>query len=240
MEWADEALVLSVRAHGETAAIVEMLTRDHGRHLALVHGGRSRRSRPVLQIGNHVDANWRARLADQLGHASVSLRRGFAAECLADRFALTGLSALCAMSRLLPEREAHPNLYETALFVAGFLDEADVWPALYVRWEMALLRELGFGLHLETCAVTGANENLGHVSPKTGCAVSAEAAAPYVGRLLPLPCFLRPGHKGAVSRDDVSNGLALTGHFLEQRLLAPQGLTMPEARRQVVHLLPRS
>jgi DNA repair protein RecO (recombination protein O) len=198
MEWADEALILSVRPHGETAAIVEMFTRDHGRHLALVHGGRSRRNRPIL------------------------------------------LSALCAMSRLLPEREAHPNLFETALFVAGFLDEDDVWPALYVRWELALLKELGFGLDLESCAVTGASGDLTHVSPKTGRAVSASAAAPYAERLLPLPRFLRAGQKGGVSREDVLNGLGLTGHFLELRLLGPQDLTLPEARRQLADLLGRA
>ncbi len=240
MEWADEALILSVRAHGETAAIVEFLTRDHGRHLALVHGGRSRQNRPILQIGNHVEATWKARLADQLGHATVSLRRGFAAECLSNRLSLVGLSAICAMARLLPEREAHPNLFETALFVAGFLDEADVWPALYVRWELALLKELGFGLDLATCAATGTSEDLTHVSPKSGRAVSREAAAPYVDRLMPLPVFLRPGQKGAVSRDDVRHGLDLTGHFLDVRFLAPQQLTMPEARRQLVELIART
>lgn len=240
MEWADEALILSVRAHGETAAIVEFLTRDHGRHLALVHGGRSRQNRPILQIGNHVEATWKARLADQLGHATVSLRRGFAAECLGDRLSLVGLSAICAMARLLPEREAYPNLFETALFVAGFLDEADVWPALYVRWELALLKELGFGLDLATCAATGTSEDLTHVSPKSGRAVSRDAAAPYVDRLMPLPLFLRPGQKGAVSRDDVRNGLDLTGHFLDVRFLAPQQITMPEARRQLVELMARN
>jgi DNA repair protein RecO (recombination protein O) len=240
MEWADEALILSVRPHGETAAIVEMLTRDHGRHLALVHGGRSRRNRPVLQIGNHVDATWKARLADQLGHATLTLRRGYAGECMADRLALLGLSALCAMARLLPEREAHPNLFETALFVAGFLDEADVWPALYVRWELALLKELGFGLDLESCAATGTKDDLTHVSPKTGRAVSRAAALPYADRLLPLPPFLGPARTGAVSRDDILDGLALTGHFLELRVLGPQGLALPEARRQLADLLIRA
>jgi DNA repair protein RecO (recombination protein O) len=144
------------------------------------------------------------------------------------------------MSRLLPEREAHPNLFETALFVAGFLDEDDVWPALYVRWELALLSELGFGLDLESCAATGASEDLTHVSPKTGRAVSAAAAAPYADRLLPLPRFLRAGQKGRVDRQDVEDGLNLTGHFLELRLLAPQDLAMPEARRQLAALLARA
>ena len=134
MEWIDEALVLFVRPHGETAALVELLTRDHGRHLALVHGGRSRKNRPILQIGNHLEVTWKARLADQLGHATVAMRRGFAAEAMNDRLSLTGLTSLCALARLLAEREPHPSLFEISLFVLGFLDDATVWPALYVRW----------------------------------------------------------------------------------------------------------
>jgi DNA repair protein RecO (recombination protein O) len=240
MEWSDEALVLSVRPHGETAAVVELLTRDHGRHLAYVHGGRSRHNRPVLQIGNHVDATWKARLADQLGHATLALRRGYAAECLSDRFALAGLAALCAMARLLPEREPQANLFETALFVAGFLGEPDVWPALYVRWELGLLKELGFGLDLAACTVTGSPDDLTHVSPKTGRAVSRDAAAPYADRLLPLPAFLHPGKRAPVTRADMAAGLRLTGHFLESRILVPQDRPVPEARIRLLDLIDRA
>jgi len=155
MEWSDEAIILSVRTHGETAAIVDLFTRSHGRHAGLVHGGRSRKARPVLQMGNHVDATWKARLSEHLGHMSVELRRGYAASAMEDAAALAGLTSLCALARLLPERDPHPALYEVTLFVLGFLDDPTVWPALMVRWELALLQELGFGLDLSACAATG-------------------------------------------------------------------------------------
>ena len=173
MEWSDEALILSVRPHGETASVVELLTRDNGRHLGLVHGGRSRRHRPVLQIGNYIEATWKARLADHLGHLTVELRRGFAAEVMEDAAGLAGLTSLTALARLLPERDPHANLFEVSLFVLGFLDDPTVWPALYVRWEVALLEELGYGLDLTRCAATGTTEDLTFVSPKSGRAVIA-------------------------------------------------------------------
>lgn len=240
MEWVDEALVLSVRPHGETAALIELLTREHGRHLALVHGGRSRKLRPVLQIGNHIDLTWKARLADQLGHATVSLRRGFAAEAMNDRLALCGLTSLAALARLLAERDPHPNLFEVSLFVLGFLDDVTVWPALYVRWEMALLEELGYGLELTSCAVTGSSDELEHVSPNSGRAVSRNAAAPYVDRLLVLPQFMLTGRRGAVTKQDMLDGLALTGHFLEHRILMAREMSMPDARGQLPNLLQRT
>lgn len=239
MEWIDEALVLFVRPHGETAALVELLTRDHGRHLALVHGGRSRKNRPILQIGNHLEVTWKARLADQLGHATVAMRRGFAAEAMNDRLSLTGLTSLCALARLLAEREPHPSLFEISLFVLGFLDDATVWPALYVRWEMALLEELGFRLDLTSCAVTGETADLAFVSPNSGRAVTRDAAAPYVDRLLALPAFMLSGRRGAVTLDDILAGLRLTGHFIEHRILAPREMPMPDGRAQLPDLLKR-
>jgi DNA repair protein RecO (recombination protein O) len=237
MEWSDEGVVLSVRPHGETAAVLDLFTRRHGRHLGLVHGGRSRRLRPVLQTGNHVDATWKARLADHLGHFSVELRRGFAAPLMEDAAALAAMTSMVALARLLPERDPHPNLYEITLFVLGYLDDRAVWPALVVRWELALLDELGFGLDLATCAATGTTANLVYVSPKSGRAVSAEAGEPYKDRLLALPGFLRAGAAGAATRDDVLAGFALTGHFLEARALLPHGLALPEARGRLVGYL---
>lgn len=240
MEWSDEGIVLSVRSHGETAAVVELLTRQHGRHLALVHGGRSRRLRPVLQIGNHVDAVWKARLAEHLGHATLELRRGFAAAAMDDPLALAGLNALCALARLLPERDPHPSLYEITQFVLGYLDDRAVWPALYVRWELALLEELGFGLDLGSCAATGANDQLIYVSPRSGRAVSASAGEPYKDRLLRLPAFLAPGRQNTVDGHDVVDGLALTGRFIEERILRPRGAPMPDARSRMIELLGRA
>ncbi|HET6389909.1 DNA repair protein RecO [Hyphomicrobium sp.] len=234
MQWSDEGIVLSVKAHGETAAIVDLWTRAHGRHMGLVHGGRSRRLRPILQPGNHVDAEWKARLADQLGTMSVEMRRAFAAETLDDPQALMALSSITALTRLLPERDPHPNLYEITLFVLGFLNDATVWPALLVRWEMALLDELGFGLDLSQCAATGSNDQLIYVSPKTGRAVSASAGEPYRDKLLPLPQFLTKQRSGPVTSQDVNLGFALTGFFLEKHLLNPRGQTLPPSRSRLL------
>ena len=239
MNWSDEGIVLSVKAHGETASIVELFTRDHGRHLGLVHGGRGRRMRPVLQIGNHVDTNWTGRLAEHLGHLRIEQRTGYAARAMDEPLALSALASLCAMTRLLPERDPHPNLYEITLFVLGYLDDQDVWPALYVRWELALLSELGFGLDLSACAATGATTDLTWVSPKSGRAVSGAAGEPYRDRLLALPKFLRETERAAVTRRDVVDGLRLTDHFLRIRILAPRDIEMPEARQQMTARLTR-
>jgi DNA repair protein RecO (recombination protein O) len=234
MQWSDEGIVLSVKPHGETAAVVDLWTRAHGRHLGLVHGGRSRRLRPILQAGNHVDAAWKARLADQLGSMSVEMRRAFAAETLDDAPALMALSSITTLTRLLPERDPHPNLYEITLFVLGFLNDATVWPALLVRWELALLDELGFGLDLSQCAATGANDQLIYVSPKSGRAVSASAGEPYRDKLLALPQFLTKQRSGPVTAQDVSLGFALTGHFIEKHLLLPRGQTLPQTRARLL------
>jgi DNA repair protein RecO (recombination protein O) len=239
MQWSDEGIILSVKPHGETAAVAEIFTRAHGRHLGLVHGGRSRKLRPVLQTGNHVDATWKARLAEHLGHVLVELRKGYAAQAMEDPLALAGLSSLCALSRLLPERDPHPGLFEVALFVLGYLDEPEVWPALMVRWELALLDELGFGLDLTSCAATGAKDDLVYVSPKSGRAVSATAGADYKDRLLPLPGFLVKGRQGAATLDDIIGGLNLTGHFIEARVLIPREEAMPAARVRFKDLMVR-
>lgn len=240
MHWIDEGVILSVRPHGETAAVAEIFTRTHGRHLGLVHGGRSGRLRPVLQTGNHVEAVWKARLAEHLGQVRVELRRGYAAMVMEDALALAGLSSMCALARLLPERDPHPSLFEVTLFVLGFLDEGTVWPALMVRWELALLDELGFGLDLSSCAATGTKEDLIYVSPKSGRAVSAAAGEPYKNKLLRLPTFLVKNRQGAIMPQDVIAGLMLTGHFLETWVLIPRGEEMPDARVRFRDLLERS
>lgn len=239
MEWSDEGVILSVRPHGETAAIVELLTRAHGRHLGLVHGGRSRKKRPTLQTGNHVDAAWKGRLLEHLGAMTVELRKGYAATVMDDAAALTALTSACALARLLPERDPHPALFEITLFVFGFLDEPDVWPALMVRWELALLEELGFGLDLSKCASTGATSDLIYVSPKSGRAVSAEAGAPYKDRMLPLPAFLRvkDERRHRASPEDIAAGLALTGYFLKSRVLEPREEDLPEPRQRLTAIL---
>lgn len=238
MQWADEAIVLSVRPHAETAAVVEVFARNHGRHLGLVHGGRSRKARPVLQIGNHVDVTWRARLSEHLGNFSLEPRRAFAAEVMDDPAALAGLASLAALARQLPERDPHPNLYEVTVFVLSFLDDASVWPALMVRWELALLDELGFGLDLSCCAATGATTDLVYVSPRSGRAVCARAGEPYKDRLLALPAFL-VDRAAPAPRHDAMAGLHLTAHFLEARVFSPHGQPMPAARLRLREVLSR-
>lgn len=241
MEWQDEGVILGVRPHGETSAIVEVLTRDHGRHLGLVMGGRSRRLRPVLQTGNHVDVRWRARLQDHLGHMTVEMRHGYAASLLDNAKALNALTSIAALSHLLPERDPHPNLYEVTLFILDLIGDAHMLPALLVRWELALLTELGFGLDLSRCAASGTNDDLVYVSPRTGRAVSASAGEPYKDKLLALPGFLRPsgsaGSAQGVTARDVAAGFALTGYFLETRALEPRGGMLPESRARLIAAL---
>jgi DNA repair protein RecO (recombination protein O) len=236
MEWSDEGIVLSVRPHGETAAVAELFTRSHGRHMGLVYGGRSRQKRPLLQPGNHLAAAWRGRLTEQLGTFSVDLKGPFAARLFDNRFGLTGLECLTSLARLLPERDPHPNLFEITLFVLGYLDDGDIWPALYARWELALLEELGFGLDLSACAVTGTRDDLAYVSPRTGRAVSAPAAEPYKTKLLRLPSLLAGGGAKGATRQDVRDALQLTGTFLLRDVLVPRGLGLPDARQRLLAL----
>ena len=202
-----------------------------------MHGGRSRRLRPILQIGNHVEASWKARIADNLGHFALELRKSYAGLVLDDAAALAALASIAALARLLPERDPHPNLFELTLFVLGYLEDRAVWPALLVRWELALLEELGFGLDLTSCAASGATTELTYVSPKSGRAVSTAAGEPYKERLLALPRFLLGRAPEGVSAADVAAGLALTEHFLLARVLRPRDLAMPDARNRLLSYL---
>ena len=230
MDWHDEGIVLSSRPHGENGAIVELLTREHGRHLGLVRGGAGRRQKSVLQAGNTVSAHWRARLNEHLGAYTVELVKPRAGLLMDDAFALTGLSAACAVASILPEREAHPALFEGFSFLLDTMEDADIWPAIFVRWELGLLQDLGFGLELGQCAATGVRDDLAYVSPRSGGAVSREAGAPYADRLFRLPPFLVSSQAGVDHADDIAEGLRITGHFLERHFYAPLGRHLPDAR----------
>ncbi len=240
MEWNDDGVILGVRRHGETSVIVEALTRHHGRHLGLVRGGRSLRRQPLLQPGNAVVLNWRARLEDQLGHYAVEAGELHAARLMGSAVSLFGLTHITALIGLLPEREAHEPMFETLQVVISQLHEPDLVGPLVVRLELALLAALGFGLDLASCAVTGATQSLTHVSPKSGRAVSASAAAPYLDRLMPLPAFLNAQAIPVISRVELANGFALTEHFLRRHVLEPRGLAEPDARASLITALERN
>ena len=239
MEWRDKGIVLTVRPHGETSAIVEILTESQGRHAGLVKGARSRAMRPVLQPGNTVTATWRARLADHLGTFQIEPDHLGAGAVMDDRVALAGLNSACALAVMaLPEREAHPAVHEGFGLLLAAFENPDIWPALYVRWEAGLLSDLGYGLDLKKCAVTGETGDLSHVSPRTGRAVCREEAAPYEAKLLALPGFMRGS--GEIGEGDIARGLELTGYFLERRVLWPVDKQLPEARTRLIAELERT
>ncbi len=241
MDWSDDAIVLSARRHGETSAIVTLLTRARGAHAGLVKGGFSKRTRPTVEPGNRVHASWRARLADHLGHYHLEAIHSHGAQLLDAPDRLAGLSAALAVcAAALPEREPHPALYEVlgAFLEALENDEigrrVEAWGSLYVKFEVGLLQELGFRLDLDHCAATGATEGLVWVSPKSGRAVSREAGIPYENQLLALPAFVREEGAVAQSPGDVLQGLKLTGYFLERHLFAPHDQHLPQARARLV------
>jgi DNA repair protein RecO (recombination protein O) len=237
MEFSDDAFVLSARVHGETGAIVELLTEGHGRWMAHVAGGASRKMKPFLQPGARVMAEYRARTSDQLGSATLEPVGEGPSALFDDPMALAGLAAAAAVAGgALPEREAHPGAFAAFEALAAALPVPYVWPAIFVRFEAGLLEELGFGLDLSRCAATGAVDDLIWVSPRTGRAVSRTAGEPYREKLLPLPPFMLSS-QGGLSDGDVGQGLDITGHFLEQFVFAPLNRPLPPARVWLIERL---
>jgi DNA repair protein RecO (recombination protein O) len=237
MEWIDEGIVLGVRRHGESSAIVELLTREHGRHLGLVRGGAGSRMRPLLQPGNSVRAVWRARLDEHLGYYAIEGTRLRAATVLASSFAVYGVTHLASLARLLPERDPHQDLYEMLERTLDDFDDAGEAAVHLVKFELAMLTELGFGLDLENCAATGATAELIYVSPKSGGAVSRLAGDPYRDRLLRLPPYLREGESGSNgwSEQDLQDGFRLTGMFLLRHVLEPRGQNHSDVREGFIN-----
>lgn len=239
MEWRDHGIVLGIKRYGENAVVLEMMTRAHGRHLGIVRNGRSRTQQPILQPGNHVDALWRARLEEHLGEWKVEPLDLRAATYMHSAIALYGLNHLAALTRLLPERDPHPAIFEALAVIGENLTEAPLAAPLLIRYELAILAELGFGLDLSECAATGAQDELIYVSPKSGRAVSRVAGEPWRDRLFQLPAFLN----GALARvpdwAEVEAGFALTAYFMERHVYGPRGLPPPEARGAFIAALKR-
>jgi DNA repair protein RecO (recombination protein O) len=257
MQWTDKGIVLGVRRHGEASVILELMTREHGRHLGLVRGGAGARMRPILQPGNHVDATWRARLDEHLGNYTVEGLDLPAASFLGSAHTVYGVTHLGALCRLLPERDPHPEIHAVLADIIARLSDIRAAARDIICFELRMLSELGFGLDLETCAATGTHTELAYVSPKSGRAVSRVAGEPWQDRLFRLPAFLREpdvdvgpvGILAAVAGDvaandvtvsapganditlaDLADGFAITGFFLQRHVFEPRGVAMPETR----------
>jgi DNA repair protein RecO (recombination protein O) len=238
MQWSDDGFVLGIRRHGEANAILELMTREHGRHLGLVRGGAGSRMRPVLQPANAVRAHWRARLDDHLGSFTIepiSLRAG---SLFSDSHAVFAVTHLAALARLLPERDPHEIIFDSLEMITTHVHDPALCAALIVRFELLMLSELGFGLDLETCASTGSDTDLIYVSPKSGRAVSRDAGGPWRDRLLSLPAFVM-GDVEQVGAKDIADGFALTAFFLARHVLEPRGITLPDARAHFINAVCR-
>ena len=238
MEWRDDGVLISSRLHGETSAIIQVFTAAHGRHAGVVRGGASRKLAAVLQPGTQVQVTWSARLESHIGNFTVEPVTSRAA-IMADRLALAALNSIAALLHLaLAERDPHPGLWVKTTALLDLLMTPD-WQPAYLRWELDLLEELGYGLDISTCAVTGSREDLAFVSPRSGRAVSRAGAGDWAARLMPLPPSLLG--QGPVMGRELAQGLALTGHFLNRGLQAVLfDKPLPEARARLLDMLARA
>ena len=233
MEWRDQGLIIGTRKHGENAVIIEAMTTKHGRHLGLVRGGRSRRFAAILQPGNTVELNWRTRLEDHLGAFSVEAISLRAAALMQSRDRLSLSQLICEHLRVLPERDPHPRLLAEANAMHD--NEADGYPlgCALASFEMRLLNELGFGIDVASCALTGEQTGLAYISPKTGRAVTAEAAQPYLSKLMRLP-HMFGGALDLSEKDEVEAAFSLTEHFLNMHIWLPRQLSPPSMRERLI------
>jgi len=239
IEWRDEAALLATRPFGEASVIIEVFSANHGRHAGVVRGGTSRKVAPILQPGAQLAVTWKARLDSHLGSFTVEPVRSRAATAMGDRLSLAGLNAVCSLlAFVLPEREPHPALYDRTIALLDLLGQSEIWPLAYLRWEQALLEEMGYGLDLSACAVRGVNEDLVYVSPKSGRAVSREGAGEWADRMLALPPVL--AGKGDAETSEILRALATTGYFLENRLVRALGdKPIPPARARLLKAMER-
>ena len=239
MNWSDDGIILGGRRFGEGGLILDVLTRANGRRSGLVYGGNSRKRRAQFEAGNSVSLSWSGRLENQLGRFDVAeASRERTAYVLDDPKALAAISAVTAILRAsLDEGDVVGSaMFEATEMLLEQVEAREIWPALYVRWELGLLGALGFGLDLDECAITGVNDGLTHVSPRTGRAVRGSEAEDYVSRLLRLPGFLISS-AAPVTPEDVADGLKLTGYFLEARVFHAMNRAMPLERERLVKRL---
>lgn len=239
--WSSDAIALSARKFGENDAILDVLTPDKGRASGLVYGGAGKTKRALLEPGTRLHVAWKARNDDELGHfETLEPRSGGPADLMDDAAALNALSSTASLLvATTPERSQCFGLYEATEVLLDSLNDTTAWPAVYIRWEMGLLAEMGFGLDFSKCAMTGSMEDLAWVSPKTGRAACRTAGEPFADKLLVLPSFLLGGQNKPES-GDVADGFALTGHFITRELLDPVRKTMPEARARLIFALGKS
>ena len=239
IEWRDEGALVRVRKHGESSVIIEVFTASRGLTSGIVRGGTSRKIAPILQPGAQLDVMWKARLEGHLVSFTVEPIRSRTAQVMQDRLALSGLNAVMGLlSFLLPDREVHAPLYARTIQLLDLLGQNDVWPLAYLQWEVALLDELGFGMDLSACAVSGLNDDLFYVSPRTGRAVSRLAAGEWADRLLPLPHVLLG--KGDANLQEIVIALRTTGHFFNNHLARSLGdRPIPNARQRLIETMKR-
>ena len=239
MEWTGPGIILGTRRHGESSVIVELFSPDHGRHMGLVRGGRGKRWRGVLQPGNRVTVTWRARLEDHLGQYSVEPDRLDAASFMEDPLRLAALNTLDDLVRLLPERDPHRNIYDRYARILDLILNEGFWVDDFLRWELLLLQDLGFGLDLTSCAATEMTENLIYVSPKSGRAVSGEAGEPYKDKLLRLPQFLIDDGASTPQWNDFEAAFDLVKFFYARHIFETRGIEAPQSRDRMIRYLTR-
>lgn len=233
MDWSDEGFVLSARRYGETSLVVNLLTREHGRHGGLVRGGASSRNRGLYQPGNHLRAQWRGRLTEHLGTYRCELIYAHAADNLETPLPLMALSTATALLDIsLPDRAPSDEIFMK--FKALIVSLGDPgWEGQYVKWELGLLSDLGFGLDLSECAATGVEKNLIYVSPRSGRAVSAAAGQKYHNKLLRLPDFLLGDNKN-ITGAKLCQGLSLTGFFFKRHVIVDKNNGLPPVRDRLI------
>ncbi len=238
-EWEGPAIAIFARRHAENDAILEVFSKEHGRVSGYVYGGASSKKRAFLEPGQVLYLHWSSKAANQLGYFEKIEIQSPKSVSMSDGASLNAISTICSLLHFgLPEAMPYPQLFDGTVILLSAIENTIDWQSSYVRWEAGLLSDTGYGFDLSVCALTGTQEDLKWVSPKTGRAACASAGEPYKDKLLALPPFLL-SHENAIEKGDIADGLALTGWFLERDLLAQAFQTMPESRARMIYAIGR-